>query len=240
MSNYRTCPDWVWMSGVSGTAVKLYLCLKSFSRDKGECFPSRATLASVMGTSEKQISRLVAELESAGCIVVVRHGSGGLSSNLYAFPDEPAEGTNMSLPKDKNVPTLGTNMSLPPGQKCPTKEKTYKETNLKNPQATESKSNSEADAEAFVQAVKEIYPKGCKNPEWSRFARKAQTSLKSKPSRDKYLSAVRGYASTEPNHGYVKQPCSLIALVDDYVGLDKQVEPKEYTPVEIVDTWGEL
>jgi hypothetical protein len=178
-----------------------------------------------MNTSEKQVSRLVAELESFGCVVVVRNFGGGSMSNLYTFPDDPP---------------IETNMSLEGGQKCPTKEKTYKETKLKNAQTTTNKTKSEADAEAFEQAVKDIYPKGCRKPEWSNFTKKAQTSLSSKPSREMYLSAVRGYASTNPNHGYVKQPTSLIEAMDYYVDLGGQPEPRQSKLLELLDKWGEL
>jgi hypothetical protein len=86
--------------------------------------------------------------------------------------------------------------------------------------------------------VKEIYPKGCRNPDWSNFRKRTRTDLKSKSSRDKYLRAVRGYASTEPRHGYVKQPASLIALVEDYCEIG-QAEERKFVAVEPIGFWGD-
>jgi hypothetical protein len=91
----------------------------------------------------------------------------------------------------------------------------------------------------FVNQVRAIYPEGCNNPGWASFTKKARTSLKTKTLKDKYLLAVRGYASTSPNFGYVKQPSSLMNLMDDYCEIALEAE-NEYRSVEARDDWGDL
>jgi hypothetical protein len=139
---------------------------------------------------------------------------------------------NRSSVRNRNFGHLGTVV--------PTKEKTIKEPILKNAQSPANLTNKKDDqveVEAFVQAVKCAYPKGCRNPDWSNFKKRTRTDLKSKHSREKYLRAVRGYASTEPRHGYVKQPASLIALMEDYADLG-QAEERKFVAVEIEELWG--
>jgi hypothetical protein len=244
LGTFRMIPDWVIGSGVGASAIHLYLILKQYAQNKGECFPSRATLADRTNLTVRQIANLLKELQNAGCITIETRSENGRSmTNLYRLPIHRGKGEN-NCRGERDFPGGVKYISKEGGNILPTKEKALKEKTIKEENSRNSLPREENREEEllseFVSTVKEIYPSGCNNPEWSKFKSNARTLLSSKPLREKYLMAVRGYVSTEPTYGYVKKPTSLIEVMDDYVDLGREPEPRQIVELEVIDTWGDL
>ena len=82
-----------WSAPYTGNSKLLLLALAEFIGDgKSTCYPSIATLADMVGVGERQVQRLIDQLETAGAIAVQR-GRGRNHTSVYAIltglsPDE--------------------------------------------------------------------------------------------------------------------------------------------------------
>ena len=78
-------PEWVLYSGVSDRAVRLYCVLRRFADEQEEAYPSRKSLAELMGCSTDSVDRACIELEEIGALdrSERRREDGGRTSNLY-------------------------------------------------------------------------------------------------------------------------------------------------------------
>lgn len=234
---FRIIPDWVIDSGASPSAIMLYLILKQYARDKGQCYPSKATIAGRMEVSERHVATLINELEFFGCIIAHRRfEKGKITSNLYLLPVVKGS-TEVQFSTELQFQVVRNYSSEQYGTTVPTKEKTIKEKTIK--ETGSEKKDTDSELLEFVLAVKQAYPEGCKSPEWSDFTRRAKTALNTKAKRDKYLQAVKGYKATNPDKGYVKRPASLINKVDDYLLPDTESKPasKKLTLDDVDTGW---
>lgn len=67
----------------------LFIVLKRFADDKGQCFPSLSKLATIMGLSKRKVQGLINSLKEKGIISIEKRirEDGGHSSNLYNLYD---------------------------------------------------------------------------------------------------------------------------------------------------------
>ena len=68
---FEMVPHWILLSpDLSALAVRLYLLLRKYADAKGDCFPSRQKLASLLGVGVPTLDRARKQLISAGAITV--------------------------------------------------------------------------------------------------------------------------------------------------------------------------
>lgn len=101
---------------VSDGAVRLWAILSGAYADysTGEAFPSRNTLAGILGVSVRTVVRYVTQLETAGWLEVVRRrtANGDWTSNLYRLPTlSTGVVPPVSLPSDTNGTGVVTRMA---------------------------------------------------------------------------------------------------------------------------------
>jgi len=96
---FAVVPEWVIdHPEISDAGVRLYAVLRRYAdKDSGESWPLVATLSERLGKGERQVKRLIRELEEAGAIMVrPRYEGGKQTSNLYTVLSHPPV-TQMSL-----------------------------------------------------------------------------------------------------------------------------------------------
>lgn len=68
----------VWEREIAGTAAMVLLCLADFAHDDGSrCFPAVKTVAHKVGTSDRQVQRVLTSLRRKGVLIVVGDLVGG-------------------------------------------------------------------------------------------------------------------------------------------------------------------
>src|SRR5262245_40270008 len=82
----------------------LYVALANRGKDRGECWPSIATLRRDTGISERRIARLLHQLERDG-LLTIRPPRRGWKSNTYRLT--PPSATSEPLAADSMVATPG-------------------------------------------------------------------------------------------------------------------------------------
>jgi len=116
------------VQGLKPADKLLLLALADHANDKGECWPSRSTLARKTSMSIRTVQRSIKNLQDAGYLTVQNRASSekGLMSNLYTIKLDPSD--KMTLPPSDT-------MTLPYGQDDPTPRDTmaHKATNKKLP-----------------------------------------------------------------------------------------------------------
>ena len=113
-------PVGIITSSLNDRAVRTYLALRTFVRPGHATFPSLATVARLIGVSEKYVQRGVNDLRDAGFLVVTRQvrSDGRLGLNHYHFPripdvsvDDSTTGQICPEPADKSVQNQRTHLS---------------------------------------------------------------------------------------------------------------------------------
>ena len=237
IGTFRIIPDWVIDSRPSFAAMNLYLILKQYARNQGECYPSKRTLGTRLDLSERHITTLLNELESLGCITVETRSENGKSlSNLYRLPVQKGRG-ELQFRGEAQFHLGVKCTSEQGGSVLPTKEKTIKEKTLKEKNTRDGDKPSN-DFEEFLSQVRAAYPKRNGNYEWTRFSQRAKTAFKSKLSREQFLDAVRNYAKSAPDPQFTKMPSSFIAAHHDYIK-PTQEQVASSKVIEIED-WKEI
>ena len=82
---FAIIPEWVLHADISANAVRLYGVLNRFANSRGHAWPSRKTIADLMGVSVATIDRAKEELVDLGALTIEPRTtpSGDPSSNLY-------------------------------------------------------------------------------------------------------------------------------------------------------------
>jgi hypothetical protein len=82
---FAIIPEWVLHADISANAVRLYGVLNRFANSRGHAWPSRKTIAELMGVSVATIDRAKEELVDLGALTIEPRTtpSGDPSSNLY-------------------------------------------------------------------------------------------------------------------------------------------------------------
>ena len=82
---FAIIPEWVLHADISANAVRLYGVLNRFANSRGHAWPSRKTIAELMGVSVATIDRAKEELVDLGALTIEprKTPSGDPSSNLY-------------------------------------------------------------------------------------------------------------------------------------------------------------
>jgi DNA-binding transcriptional MocR family regulator len=82
---FAIIPEWVLHADISANAVRLYGVLNRFANSRGHAWPSRKTIADLMGVSVATIDRAKEELVDLGALTIKPRTtpSGDPSSNLY-------------------------------------------------------------------------------------------------------------------------------------------------------------
>ena len=81
--------DFIESKVIKGDEKMLFIALKRFADDKGNCFPSMKKLADITGYSKRKVQDLIKSLEEKGIIEKVnqQRADGGKGSNLYTLFD---------------------------------------------------------------------------------------------------------------------------------------------------------
>lgn len=96
---FAIIPESVLLAPISSNAVRLYAILNRFANAQGKAWPSRRTLAEMMGVSVATVDRAKDELVDLGALHVENRlgPNGDLTSNIYTLV--------MSSPVRKGSPT---------------------------------------------------------------------------------------------------------------------------------------
>lgn len=137
-------------AGLTGREFQLVMIIMGYKHDETDPYPSQALLASHLGTSERNIRKVVASIEQKGLIYVSKRtdNKGKFRSNVYNFEpliakclevekgeivgeERPhAQAKRENVPLEQNVPEEGDQkVPVAPEQNVPTKTK--KENNHK-------------------------------------------------------------------------------------------------------------
>ena len=84
---FMMVPYWLLFAPVSQGAFKLYVALLYYGNGSGARYPTKRTLAKIVGRCEKMVERYVAELEGTRLLVCKsrRVSSGRQASNAYVL-----------------------------------------------------------------------------------------------------------------------------------------------------------
>ena len=94
-------PNWLMeQPEVSPGAKLLYSRLAQHAGEKGQCYPGQDTLAGELAISERQVRRLLAELEGRG--LIEEHRRGLNRTNVYRFPWHPWMKAAKALGRPRN------------------------------------------------------------------------------------------------------------------------------------------
>ena len=108
-ASFAVVPKWIHGAGLSDSAFRMYVILCGYAdNETGEAFPSRTTLAKLMGKTTKTVDRALAELLEAGVITKKAQflaDGGDQTSNLY---------TVRRIKKGHQCPTPGDTSVAPP------------------------------------------------------------------------------------------------------------------------------
>lgn len=110
---YVTVPAWLIDSGASDRAIRLYLAIRlHWNSRTGQCNPSRARLAHLLGWSVSKVDRSLPELEKLGAVVVKRSkagkaAKGSYEANRYVVCDDPWVAVNLQL-RSRNTADEGS------------------------------------------------------------------------------------------------------------------------------------
>lgn len=107
---FAIVPVWVIESPLSDRAVRLYAYLaRKADNETGQCWPSRPTMAKVLGCSVDTLDRAVAELVSAGAVTKGerRDAKGEQTSNLYTVRRLDPQGGRTHAAGGVAAPTRG-------------------------------------------------------------------------------------------------------------------------------------
>ena len=107
---FAVVPEWVIdHEEISDGAFRLYAVLRRYADKGGKAWPSMGTLSDRMHKGERQVRRLMRELEDAGAVRVhPRYESGQQGSNLYMIVSERTYMTGGGDTDD--TPTPGTDV----------------------------------------------------------------------------------------------------------------------------------
>lgn len=82
------CNDFLESNKLSGNEKLIFILLKKFAGDNGECFPSIQKLAELSGFSSSTVRRILKSLEEKKVLSIKhRHTKKGDTSNLYTIYD---------------------------------------------------------------------------------------------------------------------------------------------------------
>jgi Helix-turn-helix domain len=102
----------VWdETDVDGTDLIVLLCLADHANDDGDCWPSIPRLAKRARRSDRQVRRVLADLEERG--LVVRDPRPGRSSIYHVLPLSPLTGVSSATPVTDDTPTPVTDDTPP-------------------------------------------------------------------------------------------------------------------------------
>lgn len=101
---YLPVPLWLYrMHGLNPSAKLLYGRLCLYSNDKGEAWPSQATLADEMGVSVRAIAKQISQLEDAGLLESRQRPFG--QTTVYTFPyHEAMDSDEFDRCDDRHLP----------------------------------------------------------------------------------------------------------------------------------------
>lgn len=105
---FAIIPEWVLHAEISSNAVRLYGVLNRFANSRGVAWPSRKTIADLMGVSVATVDRAKDELVDIGALHIEhRTGpAGDPSSNLYTLATS-VDNSQASSPMTKGSPKDG-------------------------------------------------------------------------------------------------------------------------------------
>ncbi len=91
--NYFIIPNSIFNRGLSAKAIAVYCCLARHAGTKGQCFPSRRTVARECSLGISSVDRAVAELLQSKLIKKEqrKNSVGGKTSNLYYILHDGSE-----------------------------------------------------------------------------------------------------------------------------------------------------
>lgn len=111
---FAVVPKWIHGAGLSDSAFRLYVILCGYAdNESGEAYPSRGTLAELMGKTTKTVDRALAELLDAGVVTKASRflaDGGDQTSNLYTVR-RVKEGHGCRTPSDTSVAPPATPVS---------------------------------------------------------------------------------------------------------------------------------
>lgn len=94
-------PSW-WLDHpeIDADGFAVLCALSTFANQRGECWPSQATLATALKRSRSTVNRILGHLADAGMIEVVsrKSATGGRLSSLYRLRMEPGNGPIVNVP----------------------------------------------------------------------------------------------------------------------------------------------
>lgn len=102
-TKFAIIPEWVlYHDGLSFAARAVYGALAAHADRDGRCWPSQATLAAKLHTSEATVKRAIAELRKAGAVTATpRHTRGRVkTSNLYQLHKDGPRRAGTPRPTD--------------------------------------------------------------------------------------------------------------------------------------------
>lgn len=102
-TKFAIIPEWVlYHDGLSFAARAVYGALAAHADRDGRCWPSQATLAAKLHTSEATVKRAIAELRKAGAVTATpRHTRGRVkTSNMYRLHKDGPRRADTPRPTD--------------------------------------------------------------------------------------------------------------------------------------------
>lgn len=96
-NHFAQIPHWVLLKSLSSNAIHLYVILVKYANwQSKEAYPSRATLANLMGCTVRTLDRAKDELVAAGALIYKKRFIGNVpTSNLYhVITASPVESNN--------------------------------------------------------------------------------------------------------------------------------------------------
>lgn len=110
-SYFAMIPEWVMYSGVSKSAIMVYLVLNRYANKKSwQCFPSRETIIEKAQISKNTLDKCLKELMDIGALKVEkrRTGHGVYASNLYTVCMLPPNISHTPKIGITHTPKIGT------------------------------------------------------------------------------------------------------------------------------------
>lgn len=104
---FAIIPEWILYSEITANAVRLYAVLNRFANSRGHAWPSRKTIADLMGVSVATVDRAKDELVDIGALTIQPRTtpSGDPSSNLYILHVSRVDNSQMSSPMTQGLLT---------------------------------------------------------------------------------------------------------------------------------------
>lgn len=110
-SYFAMIPEWVMYSGVSKSAIMVYLVLNRYANKKSwTCYPSRETIIQKAQISKNTLDKCFKELVDVGALIIEkrRTGHGVYASNLYTVCMLPPSAVHAPKIGTTHTPDFGT------------------------------------------------------------------------------------------------------------------------------------